>query len=130
TAELMPRDDYFRSTIYGIFSPPEGFKVGWHGVGAVTDPDERTFEYEVTQMEDLRRYVREWVPGADPDRFDPISCTYTTTPTDDFVLDRRGPIVVGAGFSGHGFKFGPVVGRILADLVEGRPAHSLFALNR
>ena len=50
----------------------------------------------------------------------PISCTYTLTATEDFVLDRSGPIVVGAGFSGHGFKFTPTIGRILADLVEGK----------
>ena len=52
------------------------------------------------------------------------SCTYTSTSTPDFVLARAGPIVVGAGFSGHVFKFVPTIGRILADLVEGtaRPA--------
>jgi sarcosine oxidase len=61
----------------------------------------------------------------------PISCTYTSTSDTDFVLDRVGPVVVGAGFSGHGFKFVPTVGRILADLVEGtaRPA-SRFASTR
>jgi sarcosine oxidase len=35
------------------------------------------------------------------------------------VLKRFGPVTVGAGFSGHGFKFTPAVGRILADLAEG-----------
>ena len=45
-----------------------------------------------------------------------------------FVIDRAGPIAVGAGFSGHGFKFTPTVGRILADLVDGRPAPALFSL--
>ena len=46
----------------------------------------------------------------------PISCTYTSTDDGTFVLDRRGRIVVGAGFSGHGFKFAPGVGGVLADL--------------
>ena len=47
------------------------------------------------------------------------------------MLDRVGPIVVGAGFSGHGFKFTPVVGRILADLADGSgPAPALFAADR
>ena len=32
------------------------------------------------------------------------------------MLDRVGPVVVGAGFSGHGFKFVPEVGRRLAAL--------------
>ena len=36
------------------------------------------------------------------------------------MLDRRGPVVVGAGFSGHGFKFATAVGRVLADLADPR----------
>ena len=35
--------------------------------------------------------------------------------TEDFVLERRGPVVIGSACSGHGFKFTPLVGRILAD---------------
>jgi sarcosine oxidase len=36
--------------------------------------------------------------------------------------------VIGAGFSGQGFKFTPVVGRILADAVDGLPTPSVFSL--
>lgn len=69
--------------------------------------------------------------GVDPDSFEAISCTYTTTPDEDFILDRIGPVVIGAGFSGHGFKFTPVVGRILADLATGtRPAPDIFRASR
>ncbi|GAA2720743.1 FAD-dependent oxidoreductase [Cellulomonas aerilata] len=108
------------SGTYGMATPGEGIKVGFHGVGPVTDPDRRTFAPEPVQLEQLRSYVAQWVPGADPDALDPISCTYTTTPESDFVLDRRGPVVVGAGFSGHGFKFATAVGRVLADLADPR----------
>ena len=59
--------DYWPSQIYGMLSPGEGVKVGWHGVGPVTDPDARSFTAEPTQLAALRRYVREWLPGADPD---------------------------------------------------------------
>ena len=41
------------------------------------------------------------------------------TPDEDFVLDRVGPVVIGSACSGHGFKFGPLVGEILADLAMG-----------
>jgi len=119
-----PRYGYWYSQTYGTLTPGEGVKAGWHAVGPVTDPDARTFEPEPVQLAALQRYVREWLPGVDADALTPVSCTYTSTDNTDFVLDRVGPIVVGAGFSGHGFKFGPTVGRILADLVEGtaRPA--------
>ena len=36
------------------------------------------------------------------------------------ILDRQGPIVIGTGGSGHGFKFSPLLGEVLADLAEGR----------
>ena len=113
-----PAYDYWPSQTYGMLTPGEGVKVGWHGVGPVTDPDARSYTAEPVQLAALRRYVREWLPGADPDRASEISCTYTTTPDSTFVLKRSGPITVGAGFSGHGFKFTPSVGRILADLTE------------
>ena len=115
---------YWYSQVYGTLTPGEGVKAGWHGVGPVTDPDARSFEPEPAQLAALQRYAREWLPGVDADALTAISCTYTSTDDTDFVLDRVGPVVVGAGFSGHGFKFVPTVGRILADLVEGagRPA--------
>ncbi|MDQ0576078.1 FAD-dependent oxidoreductase [Agromyces albus] len=123
--------DYWRSPVYGMLTPGEGVKAGWHGVGPVVDPDERDFAAEPEQLAALQRYARDWLPGVDADAVAPISCTYTTTPDENFVLDRVGPIVVGAGFSGHGFKFTPVVGRILADLADGTgPAPALFAADR
>jgi len=40
-------------------------------------------------------------------------------------------VVIGAGFAGHGFKFTPVVGRILADLATGAgPAPAIFSASR
>ncbi|GCE77020.1 FAD-dependent oxidoreductase [Cellulomonas biazotea] len=124
------------SGTYGLVDPVEGLKIGFHGVGPRTDPDHRTYQPEPGQLAQLRDYVRTWVPGADPDDLVPVSCTYTTTPDHDFVLDRRGRVVVAAGFSGHGFKFGPAVGRVLADLATedpdgpSRAAAARFALHR
>ena len=47
------------------------------------------------------------------------TCLYDNTPDQDFILDRRGRVVIGAGTSGHGFKFGPLLGEILADPAVG-----------
>lgn len=102
--------------VYGMPTPGEGVKVGLHLVGPVVDPDARTFQPVPALAKRLREYVSEWMRGLDADSAVPISCTYTSTDTEDFVLDRRGRIVVGAGFSGHGFKFTPAVGAVLAGL--------------
>ncbi|ACZ23347.1 glycine/D-amino acid oxidase, deaminating [Sanguibacter keddieii DSM 10542] len=104
------------SGTYGLATPGEGIKVGFHGVGPRTDPDHRSFQPEQAQLDQLLDYVAEWVPGVDPSTAVPISCTYTTTPDHDFVLDRVGRVTVAAGFSGHGFKFAPSLGRVLRDL--------------
>jgi len=126
---LDPSYDYWRSPVYGMFTPGQGVKAGWHGTGAVIDPDARTFVAEPAQLAALQRYARDWLPGVDAESFVEISCTYTTTPDSNFVVDSAGPLVIGAGFSGHGFKFTPAIGRILADLVEGEGrAPALFSL--
>ncbi len=119
------------SPVYGMQTPGEGVKAGWHGVGPEVDPDRRSFLPEPVQLSALQDYARAWLPGVDADSLEAISCTYTTTPDEDFILDRIGPVVIGAGFSGHGFKFTPVVGRILADLATGtRPAPEIFSASR
>jgi monomeric sarcosine oxidase len=54
---------------------------------------------------------------------DPQSCYYTMTKDENFILDFHpdsDQVVIGAGFSGHGFKFAPLVGEILSNLVQGQ----------
>ncbi|MGH3688712.1 MAG: FAD-dependent oxidoreductase [Microbacterium sp.] len=104
----------YPATVYGMPTPGEGVKVGFHRVGDEVDPDARP--HVPTHQRALSDYVREWMPGLDPASAEPISCTYTSTDDGTFVLDRRGRVVVGAGFSGHGFKFAPGIGGVLADL--------------
>ena len=62
---------------------------------------------------------------------------YTCTPSSDFVLDTLpapyNNIIVGGGFSGHGFKFAPIIGEILVDLaLEGHTRYDVsnFKLDR
>jgi sarcosine oxidase len=60
-------------------------------------------------------------------------CVYDNATDADFILDRVGRIVVGCGTSGHAFKFGPLLGDLLADLAESaRPSVDLgrFSLRR
>ena len=120
TADPDPAEGW-PSGVYGLSSPGEGVKVGFHGTGPEVHPDRRNFAAEPEQLALLQDYVRRWLPGLDAEHPEPVSCTYTSTPTGEFVLDRIGPVVVAAGFSGHGFKSAPAVGRLLADLALGAP---------
>lgn len=117
--------------IYGMRTPGDGIKVGWHGSGRVVDPDARPHELIPEQIEALQDYARNWLPGVDPEVYAPVSCTYANTEDENFILDRFGPITVGAGFSGHGFKFVPAIGEYLAQLSAGeRHTEPLFAATR
>ncbi len=82
---------------------------------------------------DIVAAVRRYLPGYRPEPVASQRCVYDNTPDEDFVVDRAGPLVIGCGTSGHGFKFGPLIGEWLADLATGRePAGmpSRFALAR
>jgi sarcosine oxidase len=52
------------------------------------------------------------------------TCLYSMTPDEHFILDvhpEQSNVVFAAGFSGHGFKFAPVIGEVMADLaLDGR----------
>jgi sarcosine oxidase len=63
--------------------------------------------------------VRRLLPGLDPKPVATERCVYDNSIDGDFVLDRVGNVVVGCGTSGHGFKFGPLLGEVLADLADG-----------
>jgi sarcosine oxidase len=103
-------------TRYGLPAVDGLVKVGEHHSGAATTGDTRTFVTEPARVERIERYVAEWLPGLVPEVLESTTCLYTSTPTHAFVLDRRGPVVVGAGFSGIGFKYVPEVGRRLTAL--------------
>ncbi len=66
------------------------------------------------------RRVARLLPSLDPQPVATERCVYDNAADSDFVLDRVGRIVVGCGTSGHAFKFGPLLGELLADLAEGR----------
>lgn len=114
--------------VYGLLTPGEGVKVGFHGTGPVVDPDHRDFTPVPAEAARLQAYVERFVPGVDASKPTFISCLYDNSPDEDFVIDRRGPTTVATGFSGHGFKFAPVLGEMVADLATGGAPHPRFAL--
>jgi sarcosine oxidase len=115
--------------IYGLGSV-DGVKVGLHGAGPVVDPDHRDRTVDDSTERTLAEYAARWLPGVDATHPESLTCLYTTTPDHDFVIDRHGPVVVLAGCSGHGFKFGALVGELAADLVEEKPGIPRFSLTR
>lgn len=77
----------------------------------------------------VRNFLDDYLPGCVGSAEAAQVCIYTLTPDRHFVIDRHprhGNVLLAAGFSGHGFKFAPVVGEILADLAHaGRTPHRI-----
>jgi sarcosine oxidase len=64
-------------------------------------------------------YVRRAMPGLVPEPYAETTCLFTSTPTDDFVIDGADGVTVASPCSGHGAKFAPLLGRIVADAATG-----------
>ena len=108
---------------------PGAIKIGKHAFGLVTTGDDRDGVVSAAGREEVRAFVRDTLPDLDPDPVGELTCLYTSTATEDFILDRRGPFVICSACSGHGAKFAPLAGEIAADLAcGGPPADPRFTL--
>ena len=101
--------------MYSLHDPVHGLKAGAHHAGSEADPDSEG-KPDPAIVERIADWVRERLPEVDPRPVDAQTCLYTTTADQNFVLERRGRVVVGSACSGHGFKFAPAIGRRLAEL--------------
>ena len=134
-AHLRERDG---ESIYGIPAHDgSGFKVAFHGGPAVAHPSEIDYAPRAEDVEKLRPFLRAHIPGvADSPVQSSRICLYTQTPDEHFIVDKHpehAQLVIGAGFSGHGFKFSTTIGKMLCDIaLDGSTPHndSLFKLAR
>jgi sarcosine oxidase len=132
---LLQNDD---GIFYGFPDDGEsGVKVAkHHHADESVDPDRCDREVTAADEAMIRAVLTAHLPAADGRRLAAITCLYTMTPDGDFILDRlpgHDAIIVASPCSGHGFKFAPVIGEILADLaVAGSTSHDIsrFALGR
>jgi sarcosine oxidase len=102
-----------------------GVKVAQHyGAPEMDDPDAIERTITAADEQPVRDFLRRYLPEADAPVSEASTCIYTLTPDRHFWIDSLDEaVVVAAGFSGHGFKFAPVVGEILADrAMHGRTA--------
>ena len=114
-----------------------GFKYANHQGGTITDPDKvvrTTTDAEAAEMIAGGR----WLFGQDALTGKVVNsavCMYAMSPDGHFIIDRlpdHPNVAIGAGFSGHGFKFATAVGEHLVDLVYNAAAkpYEILALDR
>jgi glycine/D-amino acid oxidase-like deaminating enzyme len=113
--------DEARGLYYGLpaFGRP-GIKAALHGVGAGDDDPETHPGPDAGAIERVRQFLSSQLAVPVGDLLHAETCLYTNTPDERFVigpLPGHPNVVVGSICSGHGFKFGPLAGRLLAEMV-------------
>lgn len=120
--------------LYGFPDFGDGIKAAFHGFGDLTDVEHFDREIDCARdIDPLARCLEQWMPGAVDALRDAKPCLYTLTPDEHFVIDHHPhhrSLILCGGFSGHGFKFAPVVGEIGADLaLDGGSRHDIDFLS-
>jgi sarcosine oxidase len=120
--------------LYGFPDFGEGVKAAFHGFGELTKANELNRDVEIARdVTPVAQALEEWMPGAAATFREAKPCMYSLTPDGNFVIDRHpahANVILCGGFSGHGFKFAPVVGEIGADLaLEGGSRHQIDFLS-
>jgi sarcosine oxidase len=120
--------------LYGFPDFGDGVKSAFHGLGDVTTARKVKREVDLSRdVEPIVRVMEQWMPGSTQTFREAKPCMYTLTPDGHFVVDRHpdhANVILCGGFSGHGFKFAPVVGEIGADLaLDGGSRHQIDFLS-
>ena len=121
----MASGGFFYGFPYGEEGLP-GLKVACHVHGDIPGLDDEVDPSHVDRSlrpEDwapVEDFLRAFMPSVGTRRITHRVCMYTLTESRDFLIDRHPDVpglVVASGLSGHGFKFAPALGRLVADLV-------------
>ena len=112
-----------RRFFYGFPDVGNGVKVAFHHGGDITDVGAMRRSVTDDEVQDIRVVARRFLTVADTKLRATAVSMYTNTADEHFWIDRdphNANVLIASACSGHGFKFSPVIGEILADLVEGR----------
>ena len=124
---------------YGIPSQAgSGVKIAQHyGAPELLSPEEVNRSLNDQDLRPIRQFLHSYLPALAPS---PLAshaiCIYTLSTDRHFIIDHHPQyqrVALACGFSGHGFKFAPVIGEMLADLLENKvrkQTQSLFSINR
>jgi monomeric sarcosine oxidase len=119
--EVTPDGEFiYAIPAFGAFDKGGGVKIARHGRGQVISPDTPERTPDADYIAHIDAYVQERLPELGKTTHTEV-CLYTETPDEDFIIDAHPhcpDLLIAAGFSGHGFKFCALVGRILSELVQ------------
>jgi sarcosine oxidase len=115
--------------IYGLpLIGHDRLKLSHHTPGPTVTADDDLLEDDAMLVDRLLQAATRLLPSFAPHAVATERCVYDNTVDTDFILDRVGRVVIGCGTSGHGFKFAPLLGELMADLATG--SEPRFGLGR
>ncbi len=99
-------------------------KIAYHHPSIPIDPDHKEIEAPNSDRVDVNSFIDQYMPQAFHKIVKSKTCLYTNSTDENFIIDflpdSNNKVIIGCGFSGHGFKFVPVVGEILCNMaLEG-----------
>jgi sarcosine oxidase len=121
---------------YSLPDVGDGLKASIHHEGRLVDPDDARDPVSPAETEEVRALIRRLMPDGAGTVRETSTCLYTNTPDGHFAIGAHpvhSNVIIASPCSGHGFKFAPAIGEILADLaLAGGAAFDLtpFALPR
>ncbi|HFE44044.1 MAG TPA: N-methyl-L-tryptophan oxidase [Nannocystis exedens] len=115
-----------------------GFKLACHRYWAPSDPEDLSadvVERRIAgdELDELDGFLAEFLPAARGPWASAEVCLYNCTPSGDFLVDRHpddARVILAGGFSGHGFKFAPVIARLVGELLDGGEAAGVPSIFR
>lgn len=122
--------------MYGIpGNQGRGFKLADDTRGAEFDPTDGERTVDPTRLQEARSYAAFRFPGLkNAPVVETRVCQYENTPDRDYILDRHPEVSnvwIAGGGSGHGFKNGPAVGELMAEMIlRGRAPEPRFRVTR
>jgi sarcosine oxidase len=113
--------------------PTDGIKIAFLRGGEECRPESIDREVRAEEIAEMREFASARIPAFNGPYLRGKPCMFTNTPDEHFVLTvhpEHRQVTVACGFSGHGFKFVPVIGEIIADLsIAGKTDHPIALFN-
>ncbi len=102
-----------------------GLKIAYHAPEQLIEPNEARPAIQAKEYTRIQNFAATYMPDALASILASKTCLYTYSDNEDFIIDhlpeQGGVVSIACGFSGHGFKFVPLVGEVLTDLaLEGK----------
>ncbi len=140
----MIADDERPGPYYGFpalptdkFGEPGGMKMAHHFPGELVNPDQVNRQATPEDEKNIVDALEKYFPGSYETIHSSKTCLYANSPDENFIVDHLPGyderVVIGCGFSGHGFKFVSIIGQILSDLaMKGKTEQAInfLKLNR